>query len=114
MKIDVVSTNLGSSRALRTYADLRLRTALEHLDHRIRSVVVWLTDVNGPKGGRDTRCRVLIRLGPSGQIVLTERSDDAYRAIDSVSQRLKETVRRNLHRRHPRFGTKGEDPLRAA
>lgn len=93
---------MPASRALAEHASRRLRVALDHLSHRIRSAAVRVTDVNGPRGGVDKRCDVRVELAPTGTVLLSQHADDAYGAIDRAATRLKQAVLRELERRSPR------------
>jgi len=46
-----VSNKVGVGRGLREYVEQRATLALSKFVHRVRTVSVSLTDVNGPKGG---------------------------------------------------------------
>ena len=85
--------------ALREYLELRLRFALTRFHQRIRDVVVTLADVNGPRGGIDKRCRVVVRLTPSGKISIDETDVDFETAIAHASERVHRAVARKLDRR---------------
>ena len=43
-------------------AQQRLRFALGRFADRVRSLTVRLSDINGPRGGRDKRCTIAVRL----------------------------------------------------
>ena len=74
MKIDIRSTNVPLSDALRDHTTHRLRFALRAMASRLDRVVVRLVDVNGPKGGPDKVCRMDARLLPAGRL-LVEATD---------------------------------------
>jgi hypothetical protein len=65
----------------------------------IERVSVRVTDVNGPRGGADQRCRVKVVLSglPS---VMVERQDATREvAIDTALRATEESVRRVIRRR---------------
>ncbi len=107
MQIDLATTNLSGSTALDSHVRRRLAFALGQLSHRIRSAAVTLSDVNGPRGGRDKRCHVRVELHPRGTVVLTDVAPDVYKAVDRAASRLKRAAARAIERRCPRRGRKG-------
>lgn len=102
MNVSLHATNLASSDALDAHVRKRLSFALGQLAHRIKSAAVRVTDVNGPRGGRDKRCLVRVELHPRGTVVVSDRSSDVYGAVDLAAGRLKNAVARTLERRSPR------------
>ncbi len=104
MKIDVRFQGISASEALREHAVQRARFTLSRFGAEVRSVSVSFADINGPKGGIDTRCRVHVRGAGLGAVTLESLSHDAYSAIADVLDRAQRAVRRQLERRregHP-------------
>lgn len=100
--IDLRSSNVPISVALREHVARRLDFAIRRFAHRIQRVIVRLVDVNGPRGGPDKRCRIVAYLDGS-EVVLVEATDsDAYAAVSQAAIRLDERVARALTRRRPR------------
>ena len=64
----------------------------------IERVSVRFNDVNGPKGGVDTVCRVKVSMHPLPTLVVEERDVDARRAFAAVSHSVVTAVRRALER----------------
>ena len=87
MTIDVRFCGLPSSEPLRAYIVRRIQSHLRRLGHFLGAVIVRLSDVNGPKGGIDKRCQVMLR-GPGHRPVTIEELDvDAYAAVDIAVER---------------------------
>ena len=74
--------------------------ALDRFEARIQWVRITLEDENGPRGGRDTRCRIQTNLHPAGHLVVEEHTDDPFRAVAGATQRLRHTLARRLDRFH--------------
>jgi putative sigma-54 modulation protein len=102
MKIEVRSSNLPISDALRAHVARRLDFAIRRFAARVEEVVVRLVDVNGPKGGPDKRCRIIARLTPERSVVVEATDADAYMAVTQAAIRLDERVSRAITRRRPR------------
>jgi ribosome-associated translation inhibitor RaiA len=99
MKIDIRSSNVPLSAALRDHTAHRIRLALRSMASRIDRVVVRLVDVNGPKGGPDKVCRMDVRLLPAGRLFVEATEADAYVAVIQAARRLDESASRRLGRR---------------
>lgn len=98
MKIDIRATNLDLSDEVRAQGEQRIRFALGRFTLRLRSVSVVLTDVNGPRGGVDTSCRIRV-VGIDGfEVQVTELERDPARAISCALRRTTRTVARIVAR----------------
>lgn len=101
MNVSVRSIGLDLSHALHAYARRKLTAILQKHSDKLVQATVRLADENGPRGGEDKRCSVVVQLG--GRHVISESVDaDPYAAIDAACRRLAHTLRRGLARRHLR------------
>ena len=96
MRIELRIRNANVPMFVEEYTERRLRFALDRYGSRIRRVRVCITDLNGPRGGRDKACRIRVEVIPSGVFVLEERHADLYMAIGRAVQRVAETLERKL------------------
>lgn len=98
MQIVIQSSGLELTDSLRAYVKRRLQFALGWaLTQRL---VVWLSDINGPRGGRDKRCKIQVSL-PNGRksVLIQDTEEDLYAAIDRAAERADRAVSRQLARR---------------
>lgn len=93
MNIDIHGRHVDISETLRVHVERRLRFALGRLSHRIVRVHVWLTDLNGPRGGIDKRCRIEV-VGHKGTVAVEDTDADAYVVIDLAAERIRRMARR--------------------
>jgi transcription elongation GreA/GreB family factor len=100
--ITLKTKGLTARRGLRRFTNQRLETFLGRFKRRIRRVDVWLEDVNGPRGGIDTRCRIDLRLHPRGRLSVDAQAVDEYGAITKAANR----TRSQLDRRYKRSRTR--------
>ncbi len=75
-----------------------LASALGRFARRVRTVRVWLEDVNGPRGGVDTRCRIEVHFRPRGSITVSALATDEYAATAEAAARARELVDRRVKR----------------
>jgi putative sigma-54 modulation protein len=98
MKIDVRFRGLEPSDALRDHALRRIHFQLSRFGHEIRSVLVRISDVNGPKGGVDKQCQITVQGRRISSVNLDDVSGDAYSAVDIAVERVGRAVGRDLER----------------
>ncbi len=58
MRMSIQANGFVLTAALRVYTEKRLMTALGRAGRHMRKLHVALSDINGPRGGRDKRCAV--------------------------------------------------------
>jgi putative sigma-54 modulation protein len=98
MRVEIRRRRLEITDGLLTHIERRLRTALRRFARRVGSVWVYLRDVNGPRGGADKRCRIVIDLRPGGRAVTTGAGPDPYAVVARTAARSARTVKRHLKR----------------
>lgn len=89
---------------LRHLAETRLQFVLRRLRRQVPRATLSLSDVNGPRGGVDKRCRVALQTDGQGQVVITALSHDWRSAIDLALARAARVLLRlwQRKRRHGR------------
>lgn len=80
MRIDIQAHHLELKAEHREQIQRRASFALSRLSSRISQVEVHLTDINGPRGGVDTQCRVQVSLD-QGEPVIVEDIDQNLTAL---------------------------------
>lgn len=84
---------------LRPLVQQRLRFVLRRLADRVGHVEIGLSDQNGPRGGRDKRCRIALHGLPGAPLVVSAVSGDWRAALDLALGRVAQALRRQLQRR---------------
>jgi putative sigma-54 modulation protein len=111
--------NLKSDRGhidpdLTAHIERRLRFALSRFSGRIRRVNVFLADQNGPRGGIDKTCRIVVILRDGGNVVAEVNDVDWVIAVDRATTRIGHSTGRDLARRRAgRRTTRGAVPFLA-
>lgn len=86
------------------HIERRLRFALDRFGERIQKAVVFLQDHNGPKGGIDKVCRILVKTRGHGMIVAAVIDSDWIAAVDRAATRIGHNVARQIARQRDRQG----------
>ena len=87
MQIQIRKRNLELTPELGGHIERRLQFSLGRFGGRLRSALVHLEDLNGPKGGVDQECRLTIRTAWRCQIVIEERDADMFAAVARATER---------------------------
>lgn len=99
MNIETRAKHLTLSDALREHIRQKLELVARRFGTRVDGVVVRLTDVNGPRGGSDKRCRILVRKASQPSFVVQALCADAYDAVTQAVSVLDERLERAGRRR---------------
>lgn len=103
MNLEIRGLNYNLDDVLKGYIERRLRFALRRFAARVRRLTVRLTDVNGPRGGLDKRCRIAVALVPRGVVMVEGSGVNPFALIADAAKRAGRAVRRELDRRRSRY-----------
>lgn len=98
MRIHIQSSGFELSQGIREHALRRVRFSMSHVTDHIRRVTLHLSDINGPRGGLDKRCRLSVTMEKLAEVVVEDIESDLYVAIDRATDRAARTVTRHLDR----------------
>jgi len=95
MNIELKALNLELTDGLRAFCESRIVEPLRRVyDREGPHLEIALSDENGPKGGRDKRCRITFEMPHTRTINVVQESADIYRAVDLAAQRFRRLVTR--------------------
>ena len=99
MKFNVTDKQnlLGSAAVDRIQS--RTLSLLSKFGDRIKSIDLKVEDVNGPRGGIDKLCRVMVKLKRKADVVITSQDQKLSRAISAAIERASRSVNRQIDRR---------------
>src|SRR5262249_53332019 len=87
---------------LQSRIERELGRKIERYAQNVTRVTVRFDDINGPRGGIDTVCRVKLSVKGAGHIVVEARAADADEAFRVASEQAKTALGRVLERKGPR------------
>ena len=99
MRIEVRGRHLAETADLQRHVERRLRFALGRFSGAVGRVTVRVEDVNGPRGGVDKRCRLVVALAPHGELIIEDEDADVRALLDRSADRAGRAVERRLGRR---------------
>lgn len=98
MQIQICGRGIHVGDRLREHIELRVRFALQRFAQRIRKVRVQLRDLNGPRGGLDKSCHLMVCLTPAATVFIEDRSPSVYAAINRVVDKAATSIVRRVKR----------------
>ena len=102
MELEIRRQDAHLDEAMREFVERRITFALGPFEDKVSRVNVSLDDVNGPRGGADKQCRILVTL-PGGITVKVEDVDvDMASAVGRAADRVSNAVTRRIERRRDR------------
>lgn len=99
MQVIIHGQGVGISQPLEQHAARRIGFAVRRFEERVELVEVQLADVNGPRGGEDIECRLLVRLRGERSVVVHATGMDAYATLDRAAAKASMAIARRLGRR---------------
>ena len=101
MRFSVSGDRVKVTTDLREYIDRRLYFALGRFGPAIDHVIVRVGDINGPRGGVDKHCQIVVKLRASGSspIAVDDNDEDLRAAVARASNRAGRTVARAIERK---------------
>ncbi len=98
MKIIIKTHRLKLDQKSIVAMERRLRFALGRFGDSINEVTVRLTDLNGPKGGVDKNCLIVVKMRKGGEIIVQGSGKDCVVTLNYCADRIGRAVERDLSR----------------
>lgn len=104
MQLDIHRQKVRLDQDLVERLERQMGTALNPFESWIANVAVHLEDINGPKGGVDQQCRVLVKLRSGKTLKIEDVDTDLLVAINRAADRIGQAVGREVDRKRDRKG----------
>ena len=111
MRLIITGKKVELGEALREHIERRVYFALSRFSPRISRISVTVEDVNGPRGGIDKRCCIVVKLDRVEELQVEITDADVYDAVAAAADRVGRSVQRKLDRRRA-FGRSVPPPER--
>jgi putative sigma-54 modulation protein len=102
MKVNVRCKGFESSDILAEHVTRKVQRHLSRFGQRVSTVEARLSDVNGPRGGCDKRCRITVQVLGSTPVHVEELHQDFYAGVDLALGRAAQAVGRTIDRARSR------------
>lgn len=99
MNVLIESSCSGEPQAWRQQVEQRVRSVLHRLQGQVQQARVSLRDINGPKGGVDKQCQIMLTTAGYGQLVIVSKAEDAQGALNQALQRATHSLARLWQRK---------------
>ena len=99
MNILIESSRMGEPRLWREHTEQRVRLALHRLRDKVQQARITLRDINGPRGGVDKECQIMLTTAGHGTLVIVAKADHAQGALQQALQRATHTLARLWQRK---------------
>lgn len=77
----------------------RIRFALGRFGTSVKEVTLRLKDLNGPKGGVDKECLIVVNMSKGGEVIVQGNGKDYSTTLNYCAERIGRAVERELSRK---------------
>ena len=102
MKLEIKARRLRMNAKLLGRIETRVGTAFSRTRHAVESMVVTMSDINGPRGGEDKRVNVVVRSPGLPTIIVNATQRSLYTAVDAAVSKAGRKLMQAIARRHKR------------
>jgi putative sigma-54 modulation protein len=99
MQLAIHGQHLRLDSQIQEHIERQMDFALGQFDSWISGIDVYLEDVNGPRGGVDKRCRILVNIKYGKTIKVEDGDRDFTIAVNRAADRLRNAVGREVEKR---------------
>ena len=90
------SSSLEWNAELRDHLERRLLFALSRFDPKISKVNIYIADHDGPRGGIEKSCQIIVQMLGFSNLVVKTVDDEWLACIDRATARMGQNVQRAL------------------
>lgn len=100
MRVIVKSKSLPLSNTFKRDLESRLKRMHRKASESIQTICVSFADLNGPKGGKDKQCKLIVNLKGIPEILIVAKKDSVEKAFFEALKRANNTLSKRLKRQH--------------
>ena len=98
MEIAIRSRHIAWNEELRKHVERSIGFAIDRHKGWIHRMSVYLSDLNGPRGGVDKVCQITAEICGARPVLILEIGDDLKAVVSRAARRLRYRVGRRVHR----------------
>ena len=98
MTVQIRSNGIEVTDDLREHIERTLASSLDRFTQRLKSVSVFLADLNGPRGGVSRLCQMTARFRNGRVVHMLQKDSEIEPAIKRAADRLKYALSRDASR----------------
>jgi len=98
MALTITDRNGILSADSREFVERRLQFALSRFGSKVRDISVVLSDENGPRGGIDKVCRIVVEVYRARDVIVTDQDSEVKVCIARAAERVGRAVARSVER----------------
>jgi ribosomal subunit interface protein len=98
LTVNIRSNGIEVTDALREHIERTVASSLDRFVRRLKSVSLFLVDLNGPRGGVSRLCQMTAQFKSGHVVSILQKDSDIEPAIKRAAGRLKFAVSRTLNR----------------
>ncbi|MFZ5829985.1 MAG: HPF/RaiA family ribosome-associated protein [Planctomycetota bacterium] len=99
MQLEIRRQNVRLDDTMVEHIEKQMGVALNNFESWLRDVQVSLEDVNGPKGGVDKQCRVLVNLRSGKMLKVEDTAEDWTTVVNRTADRVGHVVAKEVGKR---------------
>ena len=99
MELEIRGQNIRVGDRLHEQVERQMNFALGQFESWISNATVLLEDINGPKGGIDKQCRVIVSLKGGKTLKIEDLDADISIAVNRAADRVGQVVSREIDKR---------------
>jgi len=97
MRVFIQTQGVDLSKREQQHIQQRLHQALSRFGEKAIGATLYLRDINGPRGGADKDCHLVIDM-PHSTTVVRDRGDKIGSLVNRAMQKAVQTIRKQLDR----------------
>jgi hypothetical protein len=114
MEIGIRTRGVERSDNLTQMLQRSIEFAVDRYRNRIVRISVYITDVNGPRGGEDKQCQITASLRGARPVIILEKGGDLMAVVNQAAHRLGYHIGRRVHRLRTANAPEHRRTIRAA
>ena len=99
--MELTITNLNVDLSSQSLISIRQKTGrmFNKINDNVQRIKIVINDINGPKGGRDKQCRIIVHTKGMPDIIITDNQTTVMAAVNIALSRVRVTLLAKVKRK---------------